>query len=125
MVHSLGDVIYSEEKAPAEVKPKAKSHIPRIEAPDRVKAGQEFELKVSVGPHPSTVEHSIRWIDIYLYEEGRAFNPIHIASVVLEPGYTVPEVVLKLRLQKKSVIYAVSYCNQHGLWEARKEIDVV
>ncbi len=124
MAHSLGDMIYSEEKAPSDIISKAKNHVPRIEAPDRVKVGQEFQLKVSVGPHPSTVEHSIRWIEIYLYEEGRVFNPIHIARIVFEPGYTVPEVVVKLRLQKKSVIYAVSYCNQHGLWEARKEIDV-
>jgi len=124
VAHRLGDVIYSKEKVPPEVASKAEAHIPKIEAPDRVKSGQEFQLKVSVGPHPNTVEHSIRWIEIYLYEEGRVFNPIHIARIEFAPGYTVPEVVVKLRLERKCIIYAVSYCNLHGVWEARKEIDV-
>jgi len=117
-------MIYSRDRVPQKYAPKAESHIPKIDAPDKVKAGEDFTLRIAVGPHPNTVEHSIRWIDVFLYEEGREFNPIHIARISLEAGYTLPEIVLKMRIQKKSVVYAVSYCNLHGLWEARKEIDV-
>jgi len=120
----LGDMIYSEDRVPPKYASKAASHTPRIDAPDRVRPGEDFTLKIVVGPHPNTVDHSIRWIDVFLYEEGREFNPIHIARILLEAGYTLPEVTLKMRIQKRSVVHAVSYCNLHGLWEARKEIDV-
>ncbi len=120
----FGDLIYSQERATGEAISKVESHTPRIEAPDTVKPNEPFKVKIIVGPHPNKVEHSIRWIEVYLYEEGRAFNPIQIARIDLTPEYAEPEVVITIKLKKSGVIYALEYCNLHGVWEARKEVKV-
>ena len=44
---------------------KTEKHVPAIEAPATVKAGEVFNVTVSVGKevaHPNTTEHHIRWI---------------------------------------------------------------
>ncbi|MDD1638797.1 MAG: class II SORL domain-containing protein [Methanomicrobiales archaeon] len=121
---NLGELIYTYDNAAGEALGKRESHTPKIEAPAKVKPDQVFDLKVSVGPHPNTVEHSIRWMAIYLYEEGRAFNPVILSNVSFVPVTTQPEVILKLKLAKGGVIHAVEYCNLHGLWSGKKEITV-
>jgi len=78
---SFGETIYSPEKASEEAISKAETHTPKIEAPEKVKINEEFILKIKVGPHPNTIQHSIRYIEVYFYEEGRKFNPIHIATI--------------------------------------------
>ena len=120
----FGKFVYTPETATGEAISKVESHTPKIEAPDSVKAGQPFELRVTVGPHPNTVEHSIRQIEVYLKEEGRPFNPVHLVTTILTPVYSEPSVTLSLKLSKPGTIYAVQYCNLHGLWEGRKEIKV-
>lgn len=45
---------------------KAENHKPVIECPDRVKAEESFEIKVYVKGHPSRVDRSIRYVDIYI-----------------------------------------------------------
>jgi superoxide reductase len=124
MSTNLGELIYTYDNAAGEALGKRESHTPKIDAPAKVKPDQAFDLKVSVGPHPNTVEHSIRWMAIYLYEEGRAFNPVILSNVSFAPVTTQPEVVLKLKLAKGGVIHAVEYCNLHGLWSGKKEISV-
>jgi len=124
MPRNLGELIYTYDNAAGEALGKRESHTPKIEAPAKVKPDQVFDLKVSVGPHPNTVEHSIRWMAIYLYEEGRAFNPVILSNVSFVPVTTQPEVILKLKLAKGGVIHAVEYCNLHGLWSGKKEIAV-
>ncbi|MCD6323733.1 MAG: class II SORL domain-containing protein [Desulfurococcales archaeon] len=118
------DLVYSQETASGEAVSKVETHTPKIEVPETVKAGEPFTVKVSVGPHPNTPEHSIRRLEIYFYEEGRAFNPIHVATLEFEPGLADPEVTLKLRVKKAGTLYAIAYCNLHGLWEGRKEVKV-
>lgn len=47
---------------------KTEKHVPVIECPERVKADELFEVKVSLGKeiaHPNTTEHHIRWIKIF------------------------------------------------------------
>ncbi len=120
----FGELIYTPETASGEAISKVESHAPKIEAPNTVKADEPFTVRISVGPHPNTVEHSIRKIEVYLYEEGRKFNPILVASIDLTPVYSEPKVELTLKIKKNSVIYALGYCNLHGVWESRKEIKV-
>lgn len=50
---------------------KVESHTPKLEIPETVKANEPFELRIRVGPHPNTVEHSIRRIEVYFEEEDR------------------------------------------------------
>ncbi len=113
----FGDLIYAEGE-------KAKNHKPIIECPDSVKSGEGFELRVYVSGHPSRVDHSIRYIEVYFYEEGRDFNPIKLAKAVFTPEYVNPEVTLKLKLEKSGTIFALAYCNKHGLWESSKRVKV-
>ncbi len=120
----FGELIYTPEAVSGEAVSKVESHTPKIEAPNTVKADEPFTVRINVGPHPNTVEHSIRKIEVYLYEEGRKFNPILVASIDLTPVYSEPKVELTLKIKKNSVIYALGYCNLHGVWESRKEIKV-
>jgi len=121
---SFGEIIVEEGRVPSAALQKVGSHMPRIEAPERVRRGKVFELRIEVS-HSNSVEHGIRCIDIYLYDEGREFNPIHVAHVELEPPYSVPRVSIAMRLEKTCVIYVVVYCNLHGVWVSRKRIEVV
>ncbi len=117
-------MIYTPDSAKGEAISKVESHTPKIDAPDAVKADQPFEIKATVGPHPNTVEHSIRRIEIYFYEEGRPFNPVLLFSSNLTPVVSEPNVSFKAKLSKSGTIYALEYCNLHGLWEGRREIKV-
>jgi superoxide reductase len=122
--HTLGELIYTFDTAAGEALGKRESHTPRIEAPAQVKPDEQFSLKVTTGPHPNTVEHSIRWIMVMFEEEGRAFNPVYLGKASLNPVTTQPEMVLNMKLQKGGVIHAVGYCNLHGLWSGKKAINV-
>ncbi len=120
----LGQLIYTFDGAAGEALAKRESHSPKIEIPSMIKSGEAVTVKVSVGPHPNTLEHSIRWIKLYFAEEGRAFNPIAIAKAGFNPGTTDPDVIFKVKFNKGGVLHAVQYCNLHGLWSAKKEIKV-
>jgi superoxide reductase len=120
----LGILINTFDGAAGEAVGKRESHTPKIEAPDKVKADEVVTLKVSVGPHPNTVEHSIRWLEVFFYEEGRAFNPIVLAKVSFNAPTTDPDISLNVKFSKSGVIHALEYCNIHGLWAAKKEIIV-
>ncbi len=119
------ELIYTPETASDEAISKVESHTPKIEAPDTVKADEPFRVRVKVGPHPNKLEHSIRRIELYYYEEDRPFNPVLLGCFEFTPASMEPEIEVVLRLKRKGVLYAISYCNLHGLWEARKEINVI
>ncbi len=120
----FGDLIYTQEEAPQQAISKAETHTPKIEAPEKVKKGEPFTVKITVGPHEMKPQHSIRYIELWFNEEGRPFNPVRIAKIEFEPNYTIAEAQVKIVLEKSGTLYAISYCNLHGLWEARKAIQV-
>jgi superoxide reductase len=118
---------------------KKEKHVPLIEVPDKVKKGQIFGVKASVGKeiaHPNKTEHHIRWITIYFqpkegkfpYQIGRAEFTAHGESTEgpdTSTIYTHHEAVLSFKTDKPGTIYALSYCNIHGVWQNSKEIEVV
>ncbi len=120
----LEKFVYSREKAEGEVVSKVETHTPKIECPDIVKANEPFEVRISITKHPNKLEHSIRYVDVFFVEEGRAFNPIKVAKVQFTPEYVETEAVIKLKIQKSGKIIALAYCNLHGLWENYKEVRV-
>jgi len=120
----LDELIYSKEKAKGELVSKAETHTPDIICPDVVKVDEPFEVKISITKHPNKFEHSIRYVDVFFVEEGRAFNPIKIAKAQFTPEYCEAEVTFKLKIQKSGKIVALAYCNLHGLWEGVKEVRV-
>ncbi|OHW61787.1 putative superoxide reductase [Andreesenia angusta] len=110
---------------------KGEKHVPAILAPSSVKAGEEVDIKVVVGEeikHPNTLEHQIKWIKV-LFKPADAKFPVEIADfqfaahgefdVFSEPAGTV-----SVKLPKSGTVYAMSYCNIHGLWENSLDISV-
>lgn len=110
---------------------KGEKHVPVIHLPETVKADEGFELKVSIGdaiPHPNTLEHHIVWFKvIYMAADGKF--PIELANFNFaahgEAGaFTEPVGLTKVKLHTSGKIYAVSYCNIHGLWESSIDVTV-
>lgn len=100
-------------------------HVPVIKAPDRVKAGEFFEVTVVVGdevPHPNTVEHHIKWIQVFAKEDGK--EVVHVGTFDFGPTYADPRVTFRMKLSKPATLYAIEYCNIHGLWESSQDIAV-
>ena len=117
---------------------KKEKHVPVIECPDKMKSGEIFHLKVTLGKeiaHPNTTAHHISWISLYFYPDGEKF-PYQIArcefsahgASVQGPDtstvYTHHKVTAWMKTSKPGVIFAVSLCNIHGLWEYSRQIKV-
>jgi superoxide reductase len=115
---------------------KTEKHVPVIECPAQVKAGDLFSVKVTLGKeiaHPNTTEHHIRWISVYFHPDGGKF-PYQIGHFEFTahgesvegpnkgPVYTHHEVSLSMKTDKPGVIYAAALCNIHGLWQSSREI---
>lgn len=110
---------------------KKEKHVPVIECPDEVQAGEAFKIVVSVGKeiaHPNTIEHHINWIQVFfspegdkfVYDLGRFEFNAHGEADLL----TAPLVKAKIQIGKPGMLHAVSHCNIHGLWESSKEIGI-
>ena len=118
---------------------KKEKHAPVIECPDQVKAGEVFEVKVSLGKevaHPNTTEHHISWITLYFHPEGARFThqvghfefSAHGESTAgpnQGPVYTHHAVTTSLKVNKAGTLHALALCNIHGLWESGKEIGLI
>jgi len=117
---------------------KTEKHVPVIEAPDKVKKGEFFQVTISVGkeiPHPNTTEHHIRWIEVYFLADEEKF-PYQIGKFEFTSHgestqgpntstiFTHPVVVAAFKTDKPGTIFASSYCNIHGLWKSSRELKV-
>jgi superoxide reductase len=110
---------------------KKEKHAPVIDCPDQVEAGESFVVKVGVGAeiaHPNTAEHHISWISLYFQPQGDKF-PYQVGhfefSAHGEGGaFTEPKTGTALTVDKPGTLYALSFCNIHGLWEGSKEIGI-
>jgi len=111
---------------PSEKEGKEK-HVPIIEAPASVTAGEAFDVTVIVGkevPHPNTIEHHIKWIQVYARIEGRPNNPVHVATFDVGPTFAAPKVTFPVMLEKSASIVVLEYCNLHGVWENSVDVTV-
>lgn len=117
---------------------KAEKHVPVIECPDEVTAGEAFDITVSVGKeiaHPNTTGHFIAWIALHYVPEGSK-NSIELARCEFSahgaspdgpdkgPAYTQSIVKVSAKLAKSGKLYATEFCNIHGLWSSEKVITV-
>ena len=115
---------------------KTEKHVPAIELPASIKAGEPFCVSVSVGKevaHPNTTEHFINWIALYFKAEGAAaitelakFEFVAHGESAKGPNqgdsYTDPVGCVQVKLNAPGTIIATSYCNIHGLWESSAEV---
>lgn len=109
---------------------KQEKHVPVIELPEKAKKGENLKVTVSVGKqieHPNTTEHHIAWIEVYFHPEGEKFayqigkftftsHGSSVKGVDTSTVYTHPEVRCSFKTEKDGAVYAMSYCNIHGLW---------
>ena len=115
---------------------KKEKHVPVIDCIDTVKAGENFEVSLTIGKeiaHPNTTEHHIRWIQLFFrpegekaaYEAGRfEFNAHGESSEGANAGpvHTHHAMKASININKPGTLIAASLCNIHGLWESSKEI---
>lgn len=104
----------------AEVAMKEK-HLPAFTVPEKIAAGQAFDLKVDCGgggKHPNEHAHFIQWVEIYA---GDVFlSRVEFTPVVTNPVVTVP---VNVYHAGETTIRALSRCNLHGLWESTVTIN--
>jgi superoxide reductase len=102
-----------------------KLHVPVITAPEKVKAGEIFNVKVSIGKnlHVMTPAHWIEYLQLSIGNEpaGTIMYNSH--------GYMKPEntfsIVLGDDMKGKTLsIVATIKCNLHGIWQHYVNITV-
>ena len=89
-------------------------HVPVIEVKKCAEYGEDT-VNVVV-PHPNTVEHHIKWIQLFGLKD--AGQVVHIATFDLGPTFGVPEVSAHAKTEGLKSLYALSY----GLWESSVEL---
>ena len=117
----FGDIVIPPEQEMGKEK-----HVPIIDAPSKVKAGEPFMVTVQVGKivaHPNTVEHHIKWIQLYAqYEDSRYVT--ELGTFNFGPTMAQPKVTLPIMLKSNATIYALEHCNIHGLWDYSVDVKV-
>lgn len=107
---------------PANLTEAEKKHVPVIECPDTVQAGEPFQVTIKVGEvlHVMEEGHHIQWLELY---SGANYN----SRIDLTPVFTRPEasvVLVKGGIHRDITLRVIERCNLHGLWEGTKEITV-
>lgn len=105
---------------------KSEKHVPVLHVE---KTAEGLAIKAMVGEeieHPNTLEHHIAWIKVFFKPEGGKF-PIEVGSYEFaahgeEEVFTKPELTAFVKTAKGGTVYAMSYCNIHGLWENAEEV---
>jgi superoxide reductase len=100
--------------------PVTKKHIPVITVPPVLKAGEFYDVKITVGEleHPNENEHFIQWIEFYI-------GSVYLGRFDFVPVMTKPEITIPLKLSHSgldSTLRAISRCNRHGLWEGTVQV---
>jgi superoxide reductase len=113
-------------------------HVPVIEAPDTVTAGEVFQVTVGVGKeiaHPNTTPHHIRWITLFFQPDDDKF-PYQIGKVEFSAHgesaagpdtssiYTHHTATFSFKTEKPGTILAASFCNIHGLWQSSTKVSI-
>jgi superoxide reductase len=108
---------------------KKEKHVPVVEV---LEHGEKIRIRVSVGkeiPHPNTTEHHISFIEVYFKPDEGKF-PYLVARFTFDAHgastnganssgvYAEPDVTFTAKLDVPGELYALSYCNIHGLWES-------
>ena len=102
----------------------AKKHVPIIDAPATVKAGEPFVVKIKVGgidgvKHPNTLSHWINWVA--LYAEERLIARLELGAELTD-GYFV---TINVTLNESATLKAQEFCNLHGVWEGQPKKIIV
>ena len=107
---------------PANMTHMMRKHTPRVEMPEKIKAGEPFAVFLKVGgiegvEHPNLLGHWINWVEVYAGE--RLLGRTEFAPVVSQP-----EATLHVTLEEPTTLRVLAFCNLHGLWESTKPVTV-
>lgn len=96
-----------------------KKHVPHIQAPEKVKKGEYFDVTIAMGKeieHPMEPNHYIQYVELYAdyYQLARVDFTAEAKA----------EVTLTVKLEESCTLRSFTYCNLHDQWEAAKEITV-
>ncbi|MEE8310638.1 MAG: desulfoferrodoxin family protein [Candidatus Binatia bacterium] len=95
-------------------------HTPKITAPDKVKAGEWFDVTIAIGKdavHPSMDTHFVRYIALYN-------NDVEISRTYLHPVFSQPKVTYTIRLKQSTTLRAMEEANHTAGWISEHPITV-
>ena len=106
---------------------KNEKHVPELEYKELGEG--KYEVTAFVGKeiaHPNNLEHHISWIKVFFVPQG-AKLPVEVANYNFSAHgegeiLTTPKAIGEFKSDKKGTLFALSYCNIHGLWENSLEI---
>lgn len=103
-----------------------KKHVPVINAPEKVKAGEVFEVDVTIGKvlHPMGPNHWIEYVQLDIGNEPAGMTTFRSRGW-LKPKTTFAVVLDEKLKGKKISLVATEKCNLHGLWQHHVNIQVV
>lgn len=92
-------------------------HAPVLLLPEKIKAGETFELTVTVGEvlHPMSPAHYIQYVELLAGNEPAG-------RIEFAPGFNQPKATFFLRFDRPVTLVVREYCNLHGLWESRQDL---
>ena len=103
-----------------------KLHVPVITAPEKVKAGEIFNVKVVIGKelHPMGPKHWIEYLQLSIGNEPAG------TIVYRSHGYIKPEttfsIVLGDDMKGKTLSFVATHkCSLHGIWQHYVNVEVV
>ena len=95
-------------------------HVPVVELPANIKAGEPFAVQVAIGEklHPMGPNHYIDWVEILAGNEPAG-------RLDFRERFSQPKATFFITLDKPVTLVTRLYCNLHGLWESEQEIKLV
>ena len=101
-------------------------HVPVITAPEKVKAGEPFDVEIVVGKkiHPMQPDHWIEHLQLNIGNEPAG------TVTFRSKGYAQPAARFTVKLDdslkgKKISLLVFDRCNLHGLWQHYVNVEVV
>ncbi len=103
----------------ADVEGKEK-HVPTIELIKEHGSDKLDLVHIIVGketPHPNTTEHHIAWLETFGVKKDNG-QVVYLGRAEFGPSFTNPNISFHVQFDQFKSIYALSYCNLHGLWQS-------
>lgn len=107
---------------------KGEKHVPIIHI-DKAKKGEPVQVRLGVGEeisHPNTFDHHIAWFKLFFQPEGKIY-PVEISNIDFKAHgefdvITEYRASVEFNTNLNGKLYAISYCNIHGLWESEADL---
>ncbi|MFW6154769.1 MAG: desulfoferrodoxin family protein [Planctomycetota bacterium] len=98
-----------------------KKHLPVIDAPDKVKINEPFEVTIEVGrllAHPNEHKHFIQFLDLYA-------DDTYLGRADFTSVKSCPKTTFCISLDAPyNELRAYEHCNLHGTWVYHKPVKV-